>query len=99
MLLLTGQGTEFILPANDSAVNWFDLTGQTMHMPGMKQPFRWDFDDEMEDEIEDEDGGDGGENDVKGVRYQADNAVTKRYPAPRTILEHTITPLLKRATS
>jgi hypothetical protein len=53
----------------------------------------------MEDEIENEDGGDGGKQGVKEVRYQTDNTVTKRYPAPRTILEHTITPLLRRATS
>jgi hypothetical protein len=52
----SGHGTEYLVPANDSWVNWSDLTGSTMHMLGMNgtdQKFRWDDYDEEEEEDED----------------------------------------------
>lgn len=96
-LIKAGYGTEYIVPANDSVVNWSDLTGQTMHMPGMNERFRWDVDDDSEDE--DLDAGDGDESDVNEVRFTEGSASTKPHLEPRSIPEDTITPLLKRANS
>ena len=96
----SGHGTEFLVPANDSWVNWSDLTGSTMHMPkmnGTDQQFRFDFDDYDEEEEE-----------VKEARHEPELKETvtwtKRQPVlgkakVRSISDANITPLLKRATS
>lgn len=100
----SGHGTEFLVPANDSWVNWSDLTGSTMHMPEMNgtgQQFRFDFDD-YDDYDEEE------EEEVKEARHEPELKETvtwtKRRPVlgkakVRSISDANITLLLKRATS
>lgn len=106
----SGHGTEYLVPANDSSVNWSDLMGSTMPMPGMNgtsQMFRWDDYDEEEEEDEDW-SEDEDEDEVQEIREEPKLkqpvTLTKRQPAlgkvnVRTISDANITPLLKRATS
>jgi hypothetical protein len=85
-----GDGRESLVHANASYVSWSDMTGQTMHMPRMERYGRWDLEDAM-----DEDARLGHPNGT--VRAEADKAVRTR--DPRSISEHNVTPLLKRATA
>ncbi|TPX15620.1 uncharacterized protein E0L32_004318 [Thyridium curvatum] len=65
------------------------LTGKTMPMPRMEQPYRWDLEDSMEEE----------------EARRALNTTLARslpediVPEPRSVLESAVTPLLKRATA
>ena len=93
-----GEGRESVVHANASYVSWSDMTGQTMHMPRMERYGRWDLEDAMENAMKD--------NAKLGhpngtVRAEADKAgsVQTRDPGPRSISEHNVTPLLKRATA
>ncbi|KAI1371648.1 glycoside hydrolase family 55 protein [Hypoxylon crocopeplum] len=87
-----GQGTEFVVHANDSFMPWDDLGGMaTQGMPGMgaaELKFRWDLDEDVEENDDD-----WGESQKKPV--------TKRQPILnfRSTSDPTITPLLKRAST
>ncbi|KAH8812142.1 pectate lyase superfamily protein-domain-containing protein [Xylogone sp. PMI_703] len=87
-----GQGTEFVVPANDSFVNWSDLTGMNMHMHDMS--LDWDEDEDIDDDYEY-----WSEGEVKEARHELEKPVTKRQPVLRSTSDPTITPLLKRASA
>ncbi|KFY31396.1 hypothetical protein V493_01147 [Pseudogymnoascus sp. VKM F-4281 (FW-2241)] len=93
-----GEGSESIVYANFTVVQSSDLTGQAMPMPRDERPYRWDLEDKMKEESDLRK--DGLQTDNKKIHLGASNitSVSKRDPSPRSILEYTVTPLLKRAT-
>jgi len=91
----SGHGTEFLVPANVSWVNWSGLMGSTMHMPemnGTDQQFRFDFDDydeeEEEEEEEEEDKDDQSEDEeaVKEARHEPELKETVTWTKRQPVL-------------
>jgi hypothetical protein len=103
--VLAGEGTQSIVHANSTYASMSDVTGQTMPMPRMDRPYRWDrWDREDREDLED------AEEDARlghlnmTIRSEADNVRSVRSrdqgpQVPRSIPEHIVTPLLKRATA
>ncbi len=96
-LVNAGLGTEHIIHANDSAVSWLDPTGSSVHISEMDtihKRFRW----HLEDGDEDEDDG-------RKAAFKIGDAKSKKFVGNRmpvlmrSISDHTVTPLLKRATA
>jgi hypothetical protein len=100
--VLAGEGTQSIVHTNSTYASMSDVTGQTMHMPRMVRPYRWDREDREDLEDAEEDARLGYLN--MTIRSEADNVRSVRSrdqgpQVPRSIPEHIVTPLLKRATA
>lgn len=102
-LIKAGQGTEHLIPANDSFVPWDDMGYMAMQqMLGMDDDdidFRWDLegDDDEEYDMDEPYLETPIEHNEKGLRIR--RRERKRAASVRSTSDPSITPLLKRATA
>ncbi|KAH9219718.1 pectate lyase superfamily protein-domain-containing protein [Leptodontidium sp. 2 PMI_412] len=98
-LIKSGQGSRFIVPANDSLHSWSNSTDTTFRLPtmnGLENQFLWNFADDDHDSRDTDEVANIGREREKPVDIIEHPSVLRRKFGPTV---HAITPLIKNATA